>query len=164
MFGRTADHAIRAMLLLAREEAPGQFVSADEIAAGTGGPRNYTSKVLNALAKAGLVASSRGPQGGFRIARPAREISVGSIVDLFFTASAAGRCLNGNAPCNPSRPCAAHHRWMSVIDAQRTLLDGTTIADLMDARIAPLVRTRPTALLTNAAYPLSTQDRTHVIR
>jgi Rrf2 family iron-sulfur cluster assembly transcriptional regulator len=131
------------MLLLARERAAGHFLRADEIAEAIGAPRNYTSKVLSALAKAEMIVSSRGPSGGFRLSKAAHTISVGNVVDLFFTPSGNPRCLNGNAPCNPRRPCTAHERWASVIAAQRAPLDATTIADLVDTRLAPLVRSRP---------------------
>lgn len=164
MFGKTAEYAIRAMLLLAREKEAGHFLRADEIAEAIGGPRNYTSKVLNALAKAGYIASSRGPQGGFQLVRPASEISIGHVVDLFFAPSSSGRCLNGNAPCNPRRPCAAHQRWVSVLDAQRAPLDATTIADLVDSRLAPLVRARPLESTDATAFTHSTKDRPNVAR
>ena len=101
MFGRTADYAIRAMLLLARERKAEDFLRADEVADAIGAPRNYTSKVLGELAKSGLIESSRGPTGGFRLLKPAHMISVGTVIDLFDTPSTNSRCLNGNAPCNP---------------------------------------------------------------
>ena len=55
MFGRTADYALRALLLLAHKEYHGRYLRADEIAHAIGAPRNYTSKVLNEVAKAGLI-------------------------------------------------------------------------------------------------------------
>jgi Rrf2 family protein len=164
MFGRTADYAIRALLLLAREQEPGQYFRADEIADAIGGPRNYTSKVLNTLAKAGLITSSRGPLGGFQLAKPASEVSIGRVVDLFVAPSETGRCLNGNRPCNPRHPCAAHQRWTSVIAAQRAPLDTTTIADLVDNRLAPLVRARSLSAIQASTVSHSSQDRQHVIR
>ena len=155
MFGRTADYAIRAMLLLARERTRGGFLRANEIAGAIGAPRNYTGKVLGELAKSGLIESSRGPTGGFRLLTPAHKVSIGTVIDLFDAPPKSTRCLNGNAPCNPRRPCAAHQQWISVLSAQREPLDATTIADLADSRVAPMVRLRlrgpnPLASLTNS--------------
>ncbi|HVZ48929.1 MAG TPA: Rrf2 family transcriptional regulator [Gemmatimonadaceae bacterium] len=133
MFGRTADYALRALLFLTREAADGRYVGASAVARATGMPRNYTAKVLNALAKARLVTSTRGPTGGFRLAANPATITVGTLVDLFVDARPSGRCLLGDRQCNPSRPCAAHDRWSAVLDAQRKPLDATTIADLAHA-------------------------------
>jgi DNA-binding IscR family transcriptional regulator len=58
----TADYALRAMLLIARPETV-RALRADEIADATGAPRNYMAKVLNAVAKAGLITSARTVSG-----------------------------------------------------------------------------------------------------
>ncbi len=164
MFGRTADYALRALLLLAHKEYHGRYLRADEIAHAIGAPRNYTSKVLNEVAKAGLIKSSRGPTGGFQLAKAAHTISVGSVVDVFVAPTVNSRCLNGNGPCNPNRPCAAHHRWTSVIRAQRAPLDTTTIADLVDNKLAPLVRARSRSTTQASTVFHPSQDRHNVIR
>ena len=64
MLSATADHALRATLVLARH-ASGTRLRATAIADAVGAPRNYMAKTLNQLAKAGIVSSSRGPLGGF---------------------------------------------------------------------------------------------------
>ena len=126
----TADHAIRALLVLAR--TPGcQFMRADEIAAATGAPRNYMAKTLNALAKAEIVTSERGPAGGFALAVEPRALTLARVIDLFDATRPRSRCMLGNTPCNPQRPCAAHDCWTSVMNARRAPLMTTTIADLL---------------------------------
>jgi Rrf2 family protein len=145
MFGRTADYALRALLLLARERQSGFYLRADEIADATGAPRNYTSKVLGELARAGFIASSRGPTGGFRLLRPANQITIGAVIDRFDSPVNNPRCLNGNGPCNPKQPCAAHQRWKAVLKAQREPLDRTTIEDLVDRRVASPLLARAAA-------------------
>ena len=164
MYGRTADYALRALLLLARPGNVSRFLRADEIADATGAPRNYTSKVLNEVAKAGFIRSSRGPTGGFQLAKPAHTISIGSVVDLFVTPAVNTRCLNGNGSCNPRRPCAAHQRWVSMIAAQRAPLDAATIADLVDNRLAPLVRARPLGTGDTSALAHSIKELRNTIR
>ncbi|HEX8906653.1 MAG TPA: Rrf2 family transcriptional regulator, partial [Longimicrobiaceae bacterium] len=69
MLSKTAEYALRALLVLARRGARGgAAVRAEEIADAVGAPRNYMSKTLHALAKQGFVASARGPLGGFTLA------------------------------------------------------------------------------------------------
>jgi Rrf2 family protein len=104
---------------------------ADEIARATGAPANYLGKTMNLLAKAGIVTSARGPQGGFALAVPADELSVARIIDCFDEPRPHSRCLLGTVPCDPQHPCAAHHRWNEVMAVRRAALATTTIADLL---------------------------------
>ena len=131
----TADHAIRALLVLA--STPGRrFMRADEIAAATGAPQNYMAKTLNALARARLVSSARGPAGGFSLAVDPGSLTLARIVDLFDAPRLQTRCMLGNAPCNKQRPCIAHDCWTAVMNARRAPLVATTIADLLPDVVA----------------------------
>jgi Rrf2 family protein len=131
MLSTTADHAIRALLVLARSRGR-RFMRADEIAAAVGSPQNYMAKTLNALAKARIVTSERGPAGGFKLAVEPESLTLARVIDLFDSPRQQSRCLLGSVPCNPLRPCAAHECWTSVMRAQRAPLITTTIADLAD--------------------------------
>ena len=126
----TADHAIRALLVLARSRGR-HFVRADEIATATGAPKNYMAKTLNALAKARIVSSARGPAGGFALAVEPESLTLARVVDLFDAPRERSRCLLGSVPCNPLRPCTAHDLWTSVMRARRLALTTTTVADLL---------------------------------
>jgi Rrf2 family protein len=130
MLSSTSDYALRAILLLAQAE-PGQPVRADEIARATGAPANYLAKTLNALAKARLVTSARGPLGGFTLAIAPDELTLACIVDCFDEVRPASRCLLGNRPCDALHPCRAHDRWSMVQRTHRAALAETTIADLL---------------------------------
>jgi Rrf2 family iron-sulfur cluster assembly transcriptional regulator len=134
MLSSTSDYALRAILVLA-QATDGRPLRAEEIARATGSPANYLAKTLNALAKAGLVTSARGPFGGFTLAVPAGELSLARIVDCFDEARPQTRCLLGSVPCDPRHPCAAHHRWTAVKNARRAALAETTVADLLGAPV-----------------------------
>lgn len=130
MLSATADSALRALLILARAHGAAP-VPAHEIARMTGAPANYLAKTLNTLAKAGLVTSARGPQGGFALAVPPDELTLAQVVDCFEGPRPSPRCLLGTAPCDPDHPCAAHHTWTAVLHARRAPLATTTFADLL---------------------------------
>ncbi len=130
MFGRTADYALRALLYLARHGQDGGYERARVIARATGMPSNYAGKVLNTLAREGLVESARGPAGGFRLGVAPEQITAATVVDLFDAPAPNPLCILGKTACNPRRPCAAHVRWLAVLNAQRAPLAATTIADL----------------------------------
>jgi Rrf2 family transcriptional regulator, iron-sulfur cluster assembly transcription factor len=165
VFGTTTDYALRALLLLARQSTEGGRLRAGTIAAATGAPRNYMGKVLNILAREKLISSSRGPTGGFTLAKAPSQISIGTLVDLFETLATNPRCLNGNAPCSRTKPCAAHRVWVEMREARRAPLDSTTLADLVDPNIAPLVTTRGgTSKATRVPNVPSTRNHAHVNR
>ena len=130
MLSRTADYALRAVVLLARRHG-GRPMSADEIATMLGAPRNYMSKTLNALARRGVLTSMRGPGGGFALAIPPDALSVATVIDVFAdTRPVVARCLLEDRPCNLDEPCAAHRRWTAITRVAREPLMGTTIAEL----------------------------------
>ena len=130
MLSHTADYALRALLVLGRNYGQ-RSVRADEVADATGTPRNYTAKVLNGLAKAGVVSSLRGPSGGFTLLQPPHAISLASIIDLFDEPHQHTKCLLGIRPCTPSEPCAAHHTWTAIMRARREPLTTVTLGDLL---------------------------------
>lgn len=130
MLTRTAEHALRAAIFLAREAQDGP-VSADRVAAALGAPTNYMAKTLGALAVAGIVEGRRGPHGGYRLLIPADRLTLAAVIDLFESEHGIATCLVGGRPCNPQNPCVAHFRWTAVRDAARAPLRTTTIADLI---------------------------------
>ena len=132
MLSNTTDYALRAILVLARRGA-GRTLRADEIADAAGAPRNYMAKTLNALTKAGLLTSTRGPTGGFALAVPPANLTIARIVDVFEVPRRTPHCLLGTGRCNPAEPCAAHQRWTAITAAQREPLASTTVADLLGA-------------------------------
>jgi Rrf2 family transcriptional regulator, iron-sulfur cluster assembly transcription factor len=126
----TADYALRAVVVLGRSFGAG-VLHADEIARATGTPRNYMAKVLNALAKAGVVTSARGPAGGFVLGSAPETITVAQVIELFDQPHPHTRCLLGNGACHPADPCAAHRTWDTIVHRQREPLLTTTISDLL---------------------------------
>jgi Rrf2 family protein len=129
MLSHTSDYALRAVLVLAGNA--NRPFRADEIADATGAPRNYMSKTLNSLVKAGVLTSARGPQGGFSLAIPAEKLTLARVIDCFVEPKPHTRCLLGNRPCDSSNPCAAHHLWAAINEKRRTPLATTTVADLV---------------------------------
>lgn len=135
MLSRTAQHALTAVAVLAHafEEDPDRRLRVDEIVERTGAPRNYMSKVLNTLVREGLLDSSRGPTGGFRLSRPPGELFLAE-VSRPFDGSGGGvpGCLLRDAPCDPDDPCVAHHRWKDLAGQVHRFFDRTTVGELLE--------------------------------
>lgn len=132
MLSQTAEHALRAVLYLA-QQPPRESVPADAIADALRAPRNYLSKTLNALAKTGIVASMRGPTGGFRLARAPDRLTLEEVVRPFSEPRVRSVCLMGGKRCADDSPCEAHFRWKAVTEDVLGPLRDTTVADLLGA-------------------------------
>lgn len=134
MLSQTSEHAIRALLFLAQRPG-GEAVPAARIAAALGAPANYLAKTLNALARRGLISSTRGPAGGFRLRRAADRITLAEVDDAFGEVRPQVMCLLGDRPCSGRHPCRAHAQWERLCDQVRAPLRTTTIADLLHPQI-----------------------------
>jgi Rrf2 family transcriptional regulator, iron-sulfur cluster assembly transcription factor len=131
MLNQSADYAIRAVLYVAQHTDEGSC-SADVIAEATGVPRNYLGKVLHALTHARVLTSVRGPNGGFRLAQAAAELSLADVIEPFQKLPARRTCLRGNRPCDPDDPCASHRRWQDVEAQVTSFFRETTIGVLLE--------------------------------
>ncbi len=140
----TSQSAIRAVVYVATHgaEAP---VRVGPIAAALDVPRNYLSKTLHTLGRAGVLKSERGPRGGFQLAVRPDKLTLARVAASFEDVGTR-HCLLGNALCDGASPCAAHGRWATVSDSLMDFFGQTTIADLMaEPRAAARRRPRTTA-------------------
>jgi len=140
MLSQTAEHALRAVLYLARQDGS-RPVAADRVASALGAPANYLSKTLNALAKRGILTSTPGRRGGFNLAVPADELSLAEVLGAFDVPGKRPVCLLGGRKCDAHCPCAAHAQWTRIFEASQEPLRQSTIADLLQAVTGPSIET-----------------------
>ncbi|HSJ23138.1 MAG TPA: Rrf2 family transcriptional regulator [Longimicrobiales bacterium] len=161
MLNQSADHALRAVLFVARqaEDVP---CSADLIASTLDVPRNYLGKLLNTLAQTGVLLSTRGPRGGFRLAMDPASLPLARIVEPFHRLPERRTCLLGNGACDPDNPCESHDRWQAMTDHLTQFFERTTVATMLsghgddDGTTVIMHRTRP-ARDVGATSPTSGQ-------
>lgn len=128
MLSRTGEYALRALIHLAQREEDWP-ISGARIAEDTGIPPKYLSKILGNLARAGVLDSSPGKTGGFRLKRPAKQLPLLEIL-LPYEQFEHRRCPFGNRECNDFDPCAAHDAWKKVIETEQRFLSKTTVYDV----------------------------------
>ncbi len=128
MISKTALHALHAVLELAQSEEP--FVGSAQIAAKIGAPQNYLGKLLQNLAREGLVHSQKGQGGGFSLTRAPKDITVLDVVESIDHVSRWEGCFMGRESCSAKNPCPMHHRWVAVRNAYLEMLRKTTIEDI----------------------------------
>lgn len=128
MLSSSAQYAIRAILLMAAE--PGVNHGAAEIARRIKAPPNYMGKMLKLLADGGVLTSTRGSGGGFRLARAPGEIRLYDVVEPIDKVSRWTKCFLGMGGCQPDHPCPIHPLWMPIREQYLNLLEKKTIADI----------------------------------
>ncbi|HEV7457192.1 MAG TPA: Rrf2 family transcriptional regulator [Roseococcus sp.] len=111
-------------------------VSLAEIAAAQMLSLAYLEQLFGPLRRAGLVASARGPGGGYRLARPAREIAISSIVDAVDEPIRATRCEEGAPGCLAGRRCLTHDLWAELGEQIRLFLAGVTLEDVVRGEVS----------------------------
>jgi Rrf2 family protein len=134
MISQTAEYALRAMVYLA--ENTGQALPVPRIAEATQVPAGYLSKVLQSLARAGLVSSQRGLKGGFQLQRRAEELSLLDILAAVSPVERINACPLG-LPHHEGRLCALHQRLDEAIAHFEGNCRDTSLADLLRARGEP---------------------------
>lgn len=130
MLTKTGLHAIRAMAVLGKL-ADGEFVGANRIAEEIDAPPNYLGKLLQTLARDGLVESQKGVGGGFRLAMSAKQIRLFDVVEPLEHLSRWTNCVLGWRECSDADPCVLHDRWKKIRTDYINLLQRTTVADLV---------------------------------
>lgn len=134
MLSQTGVYAVQALLHLAAQPN-GRHVPAGSVARDLGIPATYLAKVLQRLARHGILESTRGARGGYRLSGNPTEITVAAVVAPFEGMAGRETCLLGG-PCDPARPCSAHARRAAWNAAALKILQQTTLADLLTG--APL--------------------------
>ncbi|MEE8487729.1 MAG: Rrf2 family transcriptional regulator [Gemmatimonadota bacterium] len=132
LYSKTCEHAIRALAYLASRPA-GNLCLVDEIAEAEDMPRPFTSKILRDLVRAGLLTSSRGPGGGYALAREPGDVSLLEIQQIIDGVGNLDRCAVGLAACNDQAPCPLHDEFMPLRNLIRAYLEETTLAQMAGA-------------------------------
>ena len=134
-------YAVMAMVDLAGREmaAPGRRpVTLSEIASSQQLSLSYLEQLFGKLRRAGLVASARGPGGGYRLARPPQALPIAEIVAAVDEEIRATRCFgSGGIGCMPDGSrCQTHALWAELGEQIHLFLRGVTLADVITHRVA----------------------------
>lgn len=134
MLSRSGLYALQATLHLA-QQPPDTSVSAAKMALRLSLPREYLAKVLHRLSRTGVLESSRGSRGGYRLTVRPEDLSVDRVVAPFDEIQPPETCLMGG-PCDEDAPCAAHQRRLEWNRVRRGLLADTNLTDLLARPVA----------------------------
>jgi Rrf2 family iron-sulfur cluster assembly transcriptional regulator len=138
-------YAIMAMIDIG-QNSQGNPVSLSEIADRQDISQEYLEQLFSKLRRCGLVESSRGPGGGYKLARDASEIAVSDIIQAVDEALRVTRC-SGDAVegCVKGQPCSAHDLWSSLGRQMMHFLGSITLEDVCEKRNLALSATNKQA-------------------
>lgn len=130
-----SDYALRAMLAVAATDpvGGGGLVKAAALAGRQDIPLSFLQGILVDLRRAGLLLSHRGTEGGYTLARPATEISVGDVLRAVGGSLTTVRGLPAERAGYQGAAIGLRDVWLAVHGAVALVVDGTTLADLLGA-------------------------------
>ena len=141
---RRGDYAVRAMIALAQAEPGDGRLSVRRIAAAMSIPVAFLPQVMHDLMAAGLVDAATGRTGGYRLSRPAADISVLEIIESVEGESRRTSCVLRGSPCGKDGLCDAHGVFFAAQEAMLDRLRAATLGDLgRPDRAAPLQAIAP---------------------
>ncbi len=125
-------YAIRMMLDVAEHQGDG-YVSLKDIAARQDISKKYLEQIVPILNRGKFLITTRGYQGGYRLARNPSEYTVKEILELTEGGLAPVACLDAGAPiCDRSGSCATLPMWQGLMQVVGDYLEGITLQKLLD--------------------------------
>ncbi len=108
MLSKTAEYALRAIVFLAMRQESGKKTGIKELALQLELPSPFLGKIMQDLVRKGVIASLKGPTGGFYLHRPAADITILEVVRTVDGLEAFKKCGMGMKQCSDSHPCPLH--------------------------------------------------------
>ncbi len=134
---KLTDYAVVILSRLGPVESGWRSVT--DLAADTGLPEPTVAKVLKLLGRGALVQSQRGAAGGYRLARPASDISVAAVIAAMEGPIAVTACVDeAHETCSVGL-CPMRGNWQQVNVAIRTALEAVSVADMTTLPFDPAV-------------------------
>lgn len=132
LYSKSAEYAIQAMIYLAENEGKG-LVMVSSIAEAYDIPKHFLAKLVQALTRNHLVKSYRGRNGGIKLARSAKEITLLQVVNVIEGPPPEQEmCVIGLDICSDSVACPLHNQWEHIKNLVKDTLNDENLADLAE--------------------------------
>jgi Rrf2 family protein len=131
MLTKTSEYALRSLIYIAMHAVAGKKIGIKEVANELELPLAFIGKILQELVRKGLLASTKGPNGGFYLHRSASNISIMDVIREIDGLEAFKRCGLGLKKCSDDHPCPLHQDFKVYRDGLAKLFSKRTIQDLM---------------------------------
>ena len=115
MLSKTAKYGIKAVIFIAHQSLQQKRVGVPEIALGIEAPQHFIGKIVQQLAKFGVLSSIKGPNGGFEMSEKQRKATnIRTIVEILDGPDLYTKCGLGLENCSASKPCPIHEAYAEV--------------------------------------------------
>ena len=130
---KKTEYGLLALIYLSRLNNC-ELANVSQIAGSTAIPRELLAKILSELVRADLAESFPGPTGGFRLARPAGQVSLADVLRVLETKTVLTACLSKDGRCNQAANCSLKAPMAGLHRQFRTILEETRLSDLINHR------------------------------
>lgn len=129
---RAGEYAIRCVLYLSAEGS-GEIVNRKQIAVAMGIPTEFLSKIVQQLAREGIVEIHQGSKGGLKLRKPPGEITMLDVIEAVIGEIYLNDCVMKPDSCERTSLCAVHVVWETARDQLRATLRSATFDRLVEA-------------------------------
>ena len=134
IFSKACEYGIRATIYIAQQSLNNNRVSLKLIAAEIDSPEAFTAKILQMLAKNGILNSSKGAKGGFEIkVNDLKKIKLMDIALAIEDNLKDKACVLGLKECSKSNPCPVHHKYKNIRKDIFEMLKNTTLDEMSNS-------------------------------
>ena len=134
---KKVDYALIALMHLAHQGQEGAW-SAREIAKGCGLPPDLLAKILQKLAREGIVVSHQGTKGGYSLGRPAERVAVVSVIEAVDGPLSLTQCFTDEGTCDQFDTCSVKSPLQRLNDRVLRMLSGVTLAKICEEDLESL--------------------------
>ncbi len=128
---KKSSYGLIAALELANDPEEGPL-SASAIADRYSLPHSFVEKILHQLKQAGLVSSTQGRRGGYRLATPPDRITVRQVLEALDESLDLVGCLGPGTPCELTQICPTKSAWERIDQRFKEMLDSLSLGDLVE--------------------------------
>lgn len=130
LLSKACEYGIRAVLHLTRHADADAYVPIRTISDALGIPYHFLAKVVQVLAQADVLTSSRGPNGGIALARPASQVTLQEVVLAIDGAEIFTECILGLPGCGEAKPCPLHEQWAPARARVHRMFSDASLAEM----------------------------------
>ena len=131
MISTRGRYALRMMLDLAQHQGDG-YVALRDVAQRQDISKKYLEQIIPVLNRAGLLQTTRGYQGGYRLAKSPAQYTVGTVLRATEGSLSPVACMDSGTPCPRRNDCLTLPIWEGLEKVVDTYLDGITLQDVLD--------------------------------
>lgn len=135
MLSNTCKYGIRAVVYIAGKSNNGERIGIKQISGDLSLPMPFLAKILQSLAKQKILVSSKGPNGGFSLSRPSREIRLSEVVKAIDGNDVFSKCVMHNENCksidHTKVACPLHGDYVKARQRIEKLFENKTVQNLV---------------------------------